>query len=128
MKNEFTITFVVLAVVFGCLWVFSQPGFWSPVNSTTPNGTSQRDYQPSREGDCFVPPQGDPVYDKFYSQEVNPDNCKSLQDQSGAHNTDAQTKKTNWEIFKDQLMTYAFFGVMGVICLFLLYAALKGRG
>ena len=50
------------------------------------------DYVPLHPGDCFVPPQGDPVYDQFYAQNVNPDNCRAYENQSQGHLNEAQSK------------------------------------
>jgi hypothetical protein len=36
------------------------------------------------EGDCFVPPQGDPLWDAHYAKEVNQYNCEAYQAQEEA--------------------------------------------
>jgi hypothetical protein len=36
----------------------------------------------AQPGECFVPPQGDPVYDQFYANQVNPQNCQAFENQS----------------------------------------------
>lgn len=65
------------------------------------------DYIPLQAGDCFVPPQGDPVYDQFYAQQVNPANCGALVDQSQSRVNNAQAEQVHVEtekIFTEMVM------------------------
>jgi hypothetical protein len=55
--NLLLLILLALPVILGCF--LTQGGY---------------NYVPAR-GDCFVPPQGDAVYDQFYAQQVNGPNC-----------------------------------------------------
>lgn len=48
-------------------------------------------------GDCFVPPQGDPLWDAHYAENVNTPNCQAYLDQSLAHINDATATATTNE-------------------------------
>jgi hypothetical protein len=70
-----TVAVGVLAGVFGVL-----DGGWSP-----------RAYV-ARPGDCYVPPQGDPLYDEHYANNVNVPNCSAFVDRGQAKVLEAQAE------------------------------------
>ena len=73
---------------------------------------SPRDYVPA-PGECFVPPQGDGVYDAFYAQEVNAPNCSAFESQSNAWKTNADAEAVEWKTFQSRIAT-SFLAFVGV--------------
>ena len=86
---------------------------------------SPRAYVP-RAGDCFVPPQGDPLYDREYAQEINPYNCESLVDQSTARQMDAHTRQLNSETTIRNYGVAGFLGVMVLLVIGAVVVIIKG--
>lgn len=65
----------------------------------------------ARAGDCFVPPQGDPLYDAWYAEHVNDPNCGAFVEQAQAHKIETETG-----IMKQGMYgTYGIFAVVAVI-------------
>jgi hypothetical protein len=80
----------------------------------------------AKPGDCFVPPQGDPLYDSHYAQEVNVPNCQAFKDQATAHQIDADTRAENFKVLQARIATVFILLVgLGVIAFFI-YAAVRG--
>lgn len=91
-----------------------------------PAGPNPLDYQPA-EGECFVPPQGDGVYDEHYAG-INEKNCGAFKDQSEAFKLDAEAEQIQEQTRtieiqnKGSLTGLRIFGVVIVaIILFFLY-------
>src|SRR5690606_38532313 len=77
--------FVILAVIAvgllaGFFGILDSAGGWSP-----------RAYV-ARPGDCYVPPQGDPLYDEHYANNVNVPNCSAFVDRGQAKVLEAQAE------------------------------------
>lgn len=85
---------------------------------------SPRDYV-SQPGDCFVPPQGDPLYDAHYAEHVNPGNCEAYKDQAEAKNIDAETRQVRAETSYSNWAVAVFVVLMTGIVAFFAYAALR---
>jgi hypothetical protein len=85
---------------------------------------SPREYV-ARPGDCFVPPQGDPLYDEHYAKNVNTYNCKALIDQSESKNIDADTRAENWQTQQSRLSTAALIALGLAIVGFFVYVATR---
>src|SRR3990172_10587441 len=85
---------------------------------------SPREYV-AKEGDCFVPPQGDPLYDEHYAKNVNTFNCKAFEDQSNAWHTDAETKTVNWERAQSQISTSTLLFFAVAIIAFFVFVIVK---
>ena len=92
--------------------------------ATPHDAWSPRAYVPAKPGDCWVPPQGDPLYDQHYAQQVNPQNCQALEDQSNAKYTDAQTRAVDWQTNQSRAGVYSLLGVV-VAVLVLLSLAIR---
>lgn len=112
MKNEIERVFllIVIAAIIGTGLVAGVAGIfvgghdsWSP-----------RDYV-ARPGDCFVAPQGDPLYDAHYAENVNVPNCNAFKTQSEARFVDAQTDKVRTETGVNTFGVYGIFGIVGII-------------
>lgn len=82
------------------------------------NNWSPRDYVPP-PGEVVVYPQGDPLYDAHYAQEVNVYNADALKAQSEAQFIDAQTQSVEWETEQGKFGVYSIFVVV-IIGFFLL--------
>jgi hypothetical protein len=119
MKDTFLILLIV-ALLIGAGWV---AGIGAVVNH---DSWSPRAYVPARPGDCFVAPQGDPLYDQHYAQQVNTYNCQALKDQSSAHFIDAQTNAVQVETQQSQLGVYSIFFVVVATLVLLAIAMIKG--
>jgi hypothetical protein len=80
MNNKKLIPFLILLLPFllGCMLF----------------GPSPASYQ-AAPGECFVPPKGDAVYDQFYANEVNPQNCAAFEEQSQAFAAEANAEYIN---------------------------------
>ena len=109
------ITIIAVGLGAGGVALF-QGDSWSP-----------RQYVPA-DGDCWVPPQGDPLYDEHYS-EINKNNCDAFKTQSEAKNIDSQTRaintKTDMEVFKQRSAITAFVGVI-IFLVILALAMMRG--
>lgn len=73
---------------------------------------SRRNYVPVA-GDCFVPPQGDPLYDAHYAQEVNSYNCDAFKVQSESKFIDAQTKGLEASVVQTKMGTSIIVFIFG---------------
>ena len=80
----------------------------------------------TKSGDCWVAPQGDPLYDAHYAQEVNPYNCQSYKVQEQANNIKAETRKVNAETGTMLTASYSLFGFVGLGLVVLVLAIIKG--
>lgn len=85
---------------------------------------SPREYV-AKPGDCFVPPQGDPLYDEHYAKDVNGPNCDALKTQSQAKNIDAETKVINWQVSQSRIGTSTLLFFVVAIIGFFVWAILK---
>ena len=85
---------------------------------------SPREYVPAN-GDCFVPAQGDPLYDEHYAKNVNTYNCDALKTQSQAKNIDAQTRVTDLRTQQGQLGTGVLLALALAIVGFFVYVATR---
>lgn len=110
--------FLTIGLVAGAFFL------WDALNS---DSWSPRQYVPA-PGDCWVPPQGDPLYDREYS-EINQNNCKALESQERAQYTEEQTRalstKTDGEAFAQKAAITAFVLVLALLSL-LVVAMVKG--
>lgn len=106
---------IVLTVIVGVFAVSSCAGLigvaFGSYDAWTP-----RSYV-TTSGNCWVKPQGDPLYDKWYAQEVNPYNCDSQMVQSQSRNVDARTREIN---------VNTNYGVFGVSTILLVVVTLFG--
>lgn len=83
---------VLLAIILMIVGVGLVAGMGALNQSRGPN---PEDYV-AAEGECFVPPQGDPLYDEHYA-DINGKNCSAFKNQSEAFYTDEQTRALKWE-------------------------------
>ena len=106
MYRKLSFSVLVIVVLAACAWL---PSVQYPVgyNDTSP-GTNPA--YADRDGDCFVPAQGDPLWDEHYAQNVNPENCSAVESreqadllikeqqlrEEEAKNLAAQTEQTRW--------------------------------
>ena len=85
---------------------------------------SPREYVPAN-GDCFVPPQGDPLYDEHYAKNVNTFNCDAVKTRSEAKNIDADTGKVQWQVKQSQISTTGIMLFALCVVGFFVWAILK---
>lgn len=85
---------------------------------------SPRSYVPA-DGDCWVPPQGDPLYDAHYAQEVNSYNCGAFKVQSESKFIDAQTDAAVIQNQQARLGTSAILFIFVAVITLLFLMALK---
>lgn len=114
---------LLLAIIVGVIVVGVVAGVFGFVTGTgvsriTSDQWSSRDYVPAN-GDCFVPPRGDPLYDEHYAKNVNQPNCQAFKDQSWAKNIDSQTRANDWRTSQSRAGTLVllFFG-LAIVCFF----------
>jgi hypothetical protein len=117
--DRFLLGLVVIAIVAVGLWA-GGTGFlagnhdsWSP-----------REYV-AKPGECFVPPQGDPLYDEHYAKNVNTFNCNALKVQSEAKNIDAQTARVQVETRQGIFGVFAILGVVAACVVLLIIAIVR---
>ena len=91
------------------------------------DGWSPRNYV-AHPGDCFVPPQGDPLYDAHYAQQVNTYNCEAFKTQAQAKFIDAQTEQTRVNTLQGIMGVYLIFGIAAATLILLLIARARGGG
>lgn len=118
MADRAIIVIMILGVIgLGLLvggggFVAGQLDNWSPRNYT------------AKPGDCFVPPQGDPLYDSYYAKEVNVPNCSAFEGQAKAHQIEEDTRRvraeTNFGIVGGYATITIFALVIGLIVVMLL--------
>jgi len=114
--------FVVVAILFGWFAGFAgiatgESWAWSP-----------RSYVP-KPGDCFTPPQGDPLYDAWYSQNVNPGNCDAFRVQSESKFIDQNTETVRIRNQQQRFQLYLFAaGVVIAVITLLSFMAGAGAG
>lgn len=122
--KQFFGAIVLVILIAACCWVAFGGGVVA--NSVANQDTwSPRDYV-ADDGDCFVPPQGDPLYDAHYAQEVNRPNCDALVDQSTSKLLDAQTEKIETDTMAGVLGVYLILGVVLLVFILLGVAIFKG--
>lgn len=117
IKDLFIIVVVILIVggLAGAGSLFLNSGdSWSP-----------RAYVPA-EGECFVPSQGDPLYDEHYAKNVNNPNCNALLTQSESKFLDAQTKQLESDTTKGNVGFYGFLGVLVCLGILIIIAIIRG--
>src|SRR3990172_4543846 len=85
---------------------------------------SPREYV-AKPGDCFVPPQGDPLYDEHYAKNVNVPNCQAFENQADAKYTDAQTEKVQVETRQGIFGVLVVFGVVAATLILVVVATVK---
>lgn len=90
------------------------------VQEATSDHWSPRNYVPA-DGECFVPPQGDPLYDAHYAQNVNAPNCQAFKNQSEAKNIDAETRAQNAETNRGIAISWCVGIFLGCVLGFLIY-------
>lgn len=88
------------------------------------NDWSPRNYV-AKDGECFVPPQGDPLYDEKYSQ-INQNNCEAFVNQSEAFNIDAQTDTINISNATSKVGLAGFGLVIIILVILGLIAVVRG--
>jgi hypothetical protein len=118
MERALLIIFIVAIVGAGIIAGgagFFAGGFdsWSPREYVTING------------ECFVRPQGDPLYDAHYAEKVNMYNCEAYEMQENAQHTEADTRRIDWETMQSRLATYGFSIVVIMILAFFAYVAFR---
>lgn len=121
-----SLAFLILSILFTCL-VVGVYGFWSGnlAGSMFEDQWSPRSYVPE-DGECFVPPQGDPLYDEHYAKNVNAPNCTALKTQAEAEYIDAQTRDTIASTNKDLFYMVLFVLILLAIVGFFVYVIVKG--
>lgn len=77
-------------------------------------------------GECWVRPQGDPLYDAHYANNVNLPNCNAYKTQEQARQIKAQAYQTNVETTQGLVLVYVTLGVVLVILVLITYAVLRG--
>jgi hypothetical protein len=117
---SFLRNFVIVVVLFGLCAGFSQL-FGGAIGGDT---WSPRAYVPA-EGECFVPPQGDPLYDEHYAKNVNNPNCVALKTQSEARQIDALTDRTRAETMQSNIGIGVILLVIVCAAIFFTWAGLK---
>lgn len=85
---------------------------------------SPRSYVPAN-GDCLVPPQGDPLYDEHYAKNVNAYNCEAFIDQAQAKNIDAQTEQVRLSTQQTRLGIASMLFVIVCVIVLLFFAAIR---
>jgi hypothetical protein len=120
MSDRLFLLLVIVAIV-GCGLYAGVGGFLAGKIDTW----SPRQYV-AKPGDCFVPPQGDPLYDSHYANEVNKPNCQAFKDQSSAHNTDADTRAKDFQLTQAKLATSIVLLVLLAIGAFFVYVIVRG--
>jgi hypothetical protein len=118
---ERTILVIFICVVVGMGVFTGLVGFANGVN----NRPFPSDYV-TTGGNCWVKPQGDPLYDAHYAQQVNPYNCNSYKVQEQANNIKAETLKMNVDTVQGVTLAYATFGVVIVMLGLLVFAIVRG--
>jgi len=119
--DKFIIVIVLTGIIAGVLYL---SGARTGYAIGTADSWSPREYV-AEEGDCFVPPQGDPLYDEHYAKNVNVPNCKAFEDQSNAWHTDAETKAVNWERTQSQISTSTLLFFAVAIIAFFVFVIVK---
>ena len=76
--------------------------------------------------DCWVKPQGDPLYDEHYAQQVNPYNCNAFKVQAEAQQLNAETRKINVDTTQGIALAYVTFGIVALTGILLLFAVFRG--
>lgn len=102
---------IVIGLVAGALYFMGMIGGSTMTQQIISHSWSPRNYV-AAPGDCFVPPQGDPLYDQHYAENVNPQNCGSFIDQSRAWYINAQTNALNAETNRQGAYLRLFIGTL----------------
>lgn len=96
-------------------------------------GPVPSDYVVESPNDCLVLPQGDPLYDQHYANNVNPQNCGAYKTQEEGNIAAAQAEYIHVQAdkqFTQNVMTsigVLFTGGLGLLAVILLiYGLLKG--
>lgn len=117
-QNLFFIVFLVVlagAIAFIALLIVPPSEQWSP-----------RAYV-VKPGECWVHPQGDPLYDEHYAKNVNLPNCEAYQKQEQAQYTEQQAKRVEWDTQQARMGVYTVLGVFVALFFLLLVAVLRGQ-
>ena len=78
------------------------------------------------DGNCFVMPQGDPLYDAHYAQQVNPYNCNAYLVQEQANHTKAEARRINVDTTQGVTLAYAVLAVLVLLLGTLVVAIVRG--
>src|SRR5574339_9096 len=109
-SNSFVVLIVVLAAFVSCIIIFLLgAGTTLSVVGNQQSGYSRTEYQ-AAPGNCFVPPQGDPLWDQHYAEHVNPGNCTAFKDQE-----QAKIPGRIGGIFKNAFLTVVSVGILFII-------------
>jgi hypothetical protein len=87
---------------------------WSPRDYTAPSGQ------------IVVLPQGDPLYDAHYAQQVNPYNAEAWKVQAQAKQINEQTRKAKWETNGAIIGVYSLFSVVVAMLALLVFVVFRG--
>lgn len=118
---ERTILLVAIFAVIG-LGLFAGGGVLVGLSNTGPQPS---DYVLAN-GECWVHPQGDPLYDEHYANKVNPQNCQAYETQEKANNIKADTRRVNVETNNMVTAVYSIFGVVVIILALITFAIIRG--
>lgn len=124
--KDFVKVVVILAVIwYGyrafTRWVFTQPPTYA--DGTTPN---QHPEYKDVNGDGFVEAQGDPLYDAWYAQNVNPGNTGAKLTLAEEELTYAQADAVRAQASRDRTLERAVVIIMVVVGLFFLFGRRSG--
>jgi len=118
---ERTILLILVAAIIGAGVFAGVVGFVTGANSQP----QASDYV-LVSGDCWVHPQGDPLYDEHYAKNVNPQNCTSYKTQEQANQTKAITRRINVDTTQGITLVYALFGMVGVMLGLIVFSTIRG--
>jgi hypothetical protein len=111
------VNLILLAgVIAGILALSGGRDSWSPRDYIAPEGT------------CIVPPQGDPLYDAWYANNVNNPNCTAFLNQARAGLIDSQANQIRAETTTGLFGVYSMLAVLVLVVILLGAASLKGGG
>lgn len=80
----------------------------------------------TQNGECWVRPQGDGIYDQFYAQQVNPSNCESFVREAQGNSINADTRRTNVETTYGLTLGYGTLSVVVIMLGLLLVVIIRG--
>lgn len=118
---------IILLVFGGCAFFFGGNLLVDNMmtNSVQQDNWSPREYVPNSSDDCFVPPQGDPLYDEHYA-EINGKNCAALVDQSTSKQIDEDTRATKVDTNTGIVGIWIIGLVVVGFLAFMVYAGTRG--
>lgn len=115
-----------LAVIFIIVMLAGLFGLgYGALMGGTPDAWSPRSYT-VQGSDCWVHPQGDPLYDAHYAQNVNVPNCNAYYIQEQAQKTEAETRQVDWNTNQGKFGVSVIFIVVVGVLFALVIMALKG--